>query len=171
MKKVVNRSEFVSTAYPKMSIVVTCGKKPNAITLTWHTPISRSPPLYGISVAPSRYSYELIEENKEFALNFLGFEHWKKLHYCGTHSGRKEDKIKNSSLSLEACKYIDTKMLKEAYANMECKLYEKVKLGDHKLFVGEVLAVYLDDSIRRDPIYQIGSYSYTKIDSKVEAKP
>jgi flavin reductase (DIM6/NTAB) family NADH-FMN oxidoreductase RutF len=171
MKKEQSLSKFVNLTYPKMSVVVTCGEKTNAITVTWHTPLSKNPPLYGVSMAPLRYSHKLIEDNKEFAINFFGFEHWKKLHYCGTHSGRTEDKIKNAGLSLEDCKYIGTKMLKEAYLNMECRLYKTINFGDYDLFVGEILAVHLDEAKKRDPIYQIGHYSYTKIDSTVEVWP
>ena len=171
MKKETELSKFVSLTYPKMSIVVTCDKKPNAIAVTWHTPLSKIPPRYGISVAPSRYSHKLIEDNKEFAINFLGFEHWRKLHYCGTHSGIREDKIKNAGLDLADCKYIGTKMLREAYLSIECKLYKTINLGDHDLFVGEILAVHLDESKKRDPIYEIKKPKYTKIDSSVAVQP
>jgi flavin reductase (DIM6/NTAB) family NADH-FMN oxidoreductase RutF len=176
MKKQQDLSKFVSLTYPKMSVVVTCNKeadtkKVNAITVTWHTPLSMNPPLYGVSIAPSRYSHGLIVKNKEFAINFLGFEHWKKLHYCGTHSGGKEDKIKNAGLNLEDCKYIKTKMLKEAYLSIECKLYKTINLGDHDLFVGEILAAHLDETKKREPIYEIKKPRYTKIDSTVDVQP
>jgi len=178
MKIEVEKALFPSLAHPKMSVVATCGvERVNAIALAWHTPIARDPPLYGISVAPQRYSYELIKRTGEFALNFLSYEYWDKLHYCGTHSGRVENKIECLGLKLKDCTRIKTKMLAQAYANMECTLFKEVVLGDHTLFVGRVVAAWVDDKfwngqeLKVEPIYQLGSYSYTTIDRARIAKP
>ena len=141
MKVEIGMEKFPSIAYPKLSIIATCGVDDvNGIALTWHTPISKNPPLYAISVSPKRYSHKLISENEEFALNFLPFKFWKELNYCGTHTGRGENKFERLGLNLERCKKINTKMIGESYASMECSLYEKIELGDHTVFVGEVLA-------------------------------
>ena len=57
--------------------ILTCTDKTgktNPITAAWHTPISeKKPALYGVSIAPSRYSYKLIKESKEFAINFAPY--------------------------------------------------------------------------------------------------
>ena len=83
--------------------------KTNIITLAWHTPISRKPPLYGISIAPKRYSHALIEKSKEFVINFIPYSLVEAAQFCGTHSGRSTDKLCKTGLTLAPSKkLIDT---------------------------------------------------------------
>jgi hypothetical protein len=65
MKVEGNIEKYYHYAFPMQTILVTCNDdkgKTNIITLAWHTPISRKPPLYGISISPKRYSYALIKK-------------------------------------------------------------------------------------------------------------
>ena len=59
--------------YPRVAAVLTArfGEKDNAMTAAWHTPLSFNPPLYAVSVSPKRFTYRLIAESKEFAVNFM----------------------------------------------------------------------------------------------------
>jgi flavin reductase (DIM6/NTAB) family NADH-FMN oxidoreductase RutF len=179
MKIEIESSRYPSLAHPKMCLILTCGReKVNAITLAWHTPISREPPLYGVSVSPRRFSYGIIKEEKEFALNFLNFEHWEKVHYCGTHSGKEEDKIAEAGIMLEPCAEIGTKSIAQAYAVLECTMHDIVRLGDHELFVGEVKRASVEKEFWNGkklkgvkPVYQLGNYTYTTMDDSSEVCP
>jgi flavin reductase (DIM6/NTAB) family NADH-FMN oxidoreductase RutF len=178
MKKQIENSAYSSLACPRMSAVLTCGsQRVNAITLSWHTPISRDPPLYGVSILPKRFSFKIVENEKEFALNFLEHKHWEKVHYCGTHTGRKEDKIAKVGFTLENCERIKTKMIAQAYANLECKVVDQIEIGDHTLFVGRIEKCWVDDQFWADgklkvkPVCQLGSYSYVTTDDKSEVFP
>ncbi|MBU1940455.1 MAG: flavin reductase family protein, partial [Candidatus Thermoplasmatota archaeon] len=84
-------SKFYQYAFPMSTVLVTCiddTDKPNCITVSWHTPLSKKPPLHGISIAPQRYSHLLITEGKEFCINFLHNSQVMQAQFCGTHSGR-----------------------------------------------------------------------------------
>jgi flavin reductase (DIM6/NTAB) family NADH-FMN oxidoreductase RutF len=163
-------------AFPMQTVLVTCNDeagKTNIITLAWHTPISRTPPLYGISIAPKRYSHRLIEKTKEFVVNFLPYSLVKAAQFCGTHSGRSTDKLRSTGLSLLPAKKLSTPLIKEGYAHLECTLIKSVPLGDHTLFVGEVVAVSADENAFKDellrtnrvhPLYYIGNNAYTTLD-------
>ncbi len=176
MKRELELSKYPSITYPKMSVIVTCGeKRVNGIALTWHTSISRKPPLFGISVAQKRCSYDIIKKEGEFAVNFMELSHWKDLHYIGTHSGRDVDKFEETGLKLEDCSFIRTKRIAGSYAVLECSLYDEFELGDHSLFVGEVKKALIEENewagkVVARPIYQLGSYSYTTVTGE-EVKP
>ena len=48
--------------YPSHAAVITAqfeGKK-GIMAAAWHAPISHTPPLFGVSLAPNRYTYKLI---------------------------------------------------------------------------------------------------------------
>ena len=167
-------SDFSSFCYPKTAMLVTCSdenNKTNAITIAWHTTISKNPPLYGISIAPSRFSYELIKNSKEFIVNFMPYEMVDTVHYCGTHSGKKKDKIKEINLSLEPSKTLKTEQIKSAYAHLECSLYDSIKLGDHSFIIGKVEHVSVDNKSFKDklltkqikPLLYLGNNVYTTV--------
>ncbi len=91
-------------AFPMQTVLVTSNDdhgKTNIITLAWHTPISRNPPLYGISVSPRRYSHGCITKTKEFVINFIPYSLAQQADYCGTHSGRTVDKARETRLTFE----------------------------------------------------------------------
>jgi len=173
-----NMDKFYYYAFPTQAVLVTCNDengKTNIITIAWHTTISKDPPLYGISVAPKRYSHDLISKSGEFVVNFAPFELVEKVHFCGTRSGRKVDKVSEAKLTLIPGQKVKTPLIKECYAHLECKLAETLSLGDHTFFIGEVVNLLADENVFKNdlldirkiqPTYYIGGNIYTAIDEK-----
>lgn len=171
-----NIEKYYHYAFPMQTVLVTCNDitdKTNIITLAWHTPISSKPPLYGIAIAPKRYSHSLIKKQKEFVINFIPYSLVKTAQFCGTHSGKSTNKLSKTRLTLAPSKKVSTPLIKEGYAHLECKLVKSVSFGNHTLFVGEVIAVSADrgafknDLLRTDkihPLYYIGENTYTTLD-------
>ena len=95
---------------------------------------------YPVAVAvirPQRFTYEFTEREDKLTLSFLGEEYRKALSYCGTHSGRDEDKIANAGLSV-AFTESDTPAIAQARLVLECK----------KLYVSDIKAEnFLDQTI------------------------
>ncbi|MBR3760681.1 MAG: flavin reductase family protein [Ruminococcus sp.] len=50
-------------------------------------------------IRPNRYTYEFIEKGGSFAVSFFGEEFRSALSFCGSHSGRDCDKIKETGLT------------------------------------------------------------------------
>ena len=50
-------------------------------------------------IRPTRYTFEFTERSPYFTLSFFDEKHRKKLTYCGTHSGRNTDKIREAGLT------------------------------------------------------------------------
>jgi len=176
MKAEGNLHNYYHYAFPMQTVLVTCNDEKgttNIITLAWHTPISRNPPFYGVSISPHRYSHRLIENTKEFIVNFIPYSLVEAAHYCGTHSGRTTEKLCATGLTLIPSKKLKTPRIKEGYAHLECTLNRQITVGDHTLFIGEVVAVsankdaFINDLLRTDrihPLYYIGENSYTTLD-------
>ena len=180
MKKNMDIDKFYHYAFPMQAVLVTCADgdgKTNPITISWHCPISKKPPLYAISVAPTRYSHDIIKESKEFVINFVPYELVEKVHFCGSHSGRNVDKIKESRFTLVESEKVKTKYIKECYAFLECKLFKSISLGDHTLFVGKIVNILADNNAFTNdllnneiikPCYYIGNCVYTTINDTKE---
>ncbi len=50
-------------------------------------------------IRPNRYTYEYIEKGDSFTASFFGEEYRKALSFCGSHSGRDCDKIRETGLT------------------------------------------------------------------------
>lgn len=127
-------------ANPRNTIIVTCKDKDfeDATTLSWHSPISHTPFLYGIFLAKKRKSYEIINKSKEFCINFLTENQEDLALFCGTKSGHNINKFKEKPIEKEECESIDCPRIKDCSAYLECKVKEVIELGDHYMVIGEV---------------------------------
>lgn len=135
--------------YPSHAAVITAqfeGKK-GIMAAAWHSPISHTPPLFGISLAPKRYTYKLIEKAKEFAINFLSFDKAELLVSVGSVSGAEVDKYKKFGIETEKPVQTNAPILRDAYAAYECRLIDSRKYGDHVWLVGEIVATHFDKTL------------------------
>ncbi len=131
--------------YPELGVVVTAqaGGKDNAMAVAWHTSISRKPPLYGVSISPKRFTYQLIADSKEFGVNFLPFAEAELVAAVGGSGGYEIDKFHRFNIARDKPVKTAVPILKAAYAAYECKLVDDKLYGDHRLLVGEIVAVHL----------------------------
>jgi len=131
--------------YPRVATIITAQAKgkENAMAAAWHAPISFTPPLYVVSVSPKRFTYQLIVESKEFGINFLPFEQAELVASVGGSSGQAIDKFQRFNIARDKSVKTTVPILKAAYAAYECKLFDDRGYGDHRLLVGEIVAVHL----------------------------
>lgn len=118
----------------------------NMLTLAWVGTINSEPPMVSISVRESRYSYHMIEETGEFVINLTTEPMVEMVDKCGVISGAKEDKWKMSGFTREKARKVNCPLIKESPVNIECKVVESKKLGSHVMFIGEVVAVDVDEA-------------------------
>jgi flavin reductase (DIM6/NTAB) family NADH-FMN oxidoreductase RutF len=111
--------------------------KINGMTASWVSQVSLNPLLVMVSIAPPRYSHDLIKESGIFAVNVLTPEQVDLGKRFGYKSGRKVDKFAGLDYLTAAT---GAPILPQAYGYLECKLVHTFTAGDHTLFVGEVVA-------------------------------
>ncbi len=130
--------------YPRIAVVVTAQAegRDNAMAVAWHAPISREPPLYGVSISPKRFTYQLIAESKEFGVNFLPFAEAELVASVGGSGGYEIDKFQRFNIARDKPVKTAVPILKAAYAAYECKLVDDRGYGDHRWLVGEIVAVH-----------------------------
>lgn len=136
--------------YPVPPVMVSCqrpGEKPNIITIAWAGTVCSDPAMVSISIRPERYSYDIIKETKEFVINLTTKDIAYATDYCGVKSGRDVDKYKEMNLTPSVSKEISAPGIEESPVNIECKVTEIIHLGVHDLFLAEVVAVSVDDTL------------------------
>jgi flavin reductase (DIM6/NTAB) family NADH-FMN oxidoreductase RutF len=150
--KEVPADEAWKRKYPERTVlVVSCDSegKANIITLGWNMPSSSVPPTVAISVGLEHHSHRLISEIGEFVLCFPSIEMLDVVRYCGTHSGRDVNKFKETGLTPIRARHVRPPLIEEAVVNMECRVVGQHRTGDHTIFIGEILAAYVSDEVRR----------------------
>lgn len=119
--------------------------KSNIITVAWAGTVCTNPPMVSISVRPSRYSYQILEETGEFVINLTNESLVQACDYCGVVSGRDVDKFAKTGLTPIPMEHVHAMGIDESPVNMECKITEKRELGSHTMFIAEVVGVTVDD--------------------------
>ena len=133
---------------PAVMVTVQDGEgKSNIITIAWTGTVCTNPPMLYISVRPERYSYHMLEETGEFVVNMTTKKLAKAADYCGVRSGRDVDKWKETGLTPEKAQAVSVPLIAESPVNIECRVKEVLELGSHHMFLAEVLAVDVDESL------------------------
>jgi flavin reductase (DIM6/NTAB) family NADH-FMN oxidoreductase RutF len=113
------------------------------MSAAWHSALSLNPPLYGVVVSPKRFTYQLITKSKEFGINFLPAEEAELVASVGGSEGGEVDKFQMFNIVKDSSIKTAVPILKAAYAVYECQLVDDRVYGDHRLLVGEIVAVHL----------------------------
>ena len=119
--------------------------KINIIPVAWITPVSISPMIIAVSVHLNSFSLDLIEKSEEYVVNVPTVELLDKVNFCGTHSGQRIDKFKETNLTPLKAHSVKPPLIAECIGHIECKVYDKQKFGDHRLFIGAVVSASVDE--------------------------
>jgi flavin reductase (DIM6/NTAB) family NADH-FMN oxidoreductase RutF len=162
--------------YPRAAVIVSASArgKDGAMTAAWHSAVSLKPPLYGVAIKSQRFTYQLVMESREFAINFIPLEKASLAAAIGSISGQQTDKFQKLNIQTERPLRTTAPILKDAYAAYECKLADDKPYGDHIWVVGEIVAVHLVMGAfstagvlaidRVEPLLYLGSDFYASTD-------
>ncbi len=129
---------------PVVLVTTTWRGRPNVMPLSWHMPLSSDPPLLGIAVEQSRHTAEMISHSQEFALNFPKRPYVHHVQYLGGLRGESVDKFEATQWETFSPTRITSPLLAECAGWIECQVVEVTPVGDHVLFIAEVVAVRID---------------------------
>lgn len=140
--------------YPLPAVMVSTADtkgEDNIITVAWTGTVCTDPAMLYISVRPERYSYHMLRESGEFAVNLTTERLAEATDWCGVRSGRDVDKWKEMKLTRgKAERLIYAPVIEECPVNIECRVTEVKELGSHHMFLAEVLAVQADQRYMED---------------------
>lgn len=115
-----NISPFKLIGKDWMLIVAGDKNKTNMMTASWGgLGVMWNKNVSYVVIRPQRYTKEFIDRFNTFSLCFFDESYRKTLSYIGTTSGRNEDKIKNSELTLDF--FNETPIFNEAKNVIICK--------------------------------------------------
>lgn len=135
--------------YPVPVVMVSCGSKggeKNIITIAWAGTICSDPAMVSISVRPERYSYDMIRDTGEFAINLTTKELAFATDWCGVKSGRDVDKFEAMGLTAAPGKVLKyAPIIGESPVNLECRVEQVLELGSHHMFIAGIEDVMISE--------------------------
>jgi len=180
MKEFESAPHFHYLLHPYSTTLVTCCDKEgktNIVTMAWVIPLSVEPPLVGMSIRQTRYSYGLIRETGEFVVNVAPYELAKQALVCGRRSGRDLDKFAATGLTAGKARNVQPPIIEECLGFLECRMADDIETGDHRLVIGEVLEAYAPaESLeegglraldRASPLLHIGKNCFTTTEKTI----
>jgi flavin reductase (DIM6/NTAB) family NADH-FMN oxidoreductase RutF len=117
-------------------------RKQNIMTMGWHMVMEFSPSLIGCYIWDENHSFEMIRKSKECVINIPTYDILDKIIGIGNCSGDKIDKFKKFKLTPLAAEKVKAPLIKECYANFECKLYDGSQISKRGLFIFEVVKAH-----------------------------
>lgn len=147
--KQINSSQAMKKFKPERVVFVISYDKsksrPSGMVCGWSTICSSEPDMLAVALWKEGYTHKLIRETREFVVAVPNKSLLKAIKVFGEKHGDKIDKFRVSKVKTLRSKYIKPPLLADATMNFECVLDKEVDSGDHILFLGKVVASYVDE--------------------------
>lgn len=126
-------------------LLTTAGKTgPNAMTMSWLTMMEFEPPLIGCVVSSRNFSFEALRKTKQCVIAIPTVELADKVVAVGNSSGREIDKFAAFGLTPLPAAEVAAPLVKECYANLECRVADTRLVNQYNFFVLEVVKAWVD---------------------------
>ena len=182
MRKTLDEMEArrLLTGGPVALVTTTWHGKTNVMPVAYVMPLSFEPPLVGIAVHPSRHTHDMIRFSEEFAINVPGRSLIHHVQYLGSVSGQELDKFELTKLPTFKARKVGAPLIEGCIGYIECGLEDALRIGDHTLFVGRVVAASADDEAFDEtwlladddhkPLHYLGLSRYAILGETLEAR-
>jgi len=122
-------------------ILVSAGEKMNAMTVSFFSEVAHHPTALWVGVSETALTHAMIEDTGRFSLVVLTQRQAHLAMACGFVSGREADKCSQLDLFRSLGGFL---FLNGALASTGCKTRHKEKVGDHTIFVADIVEAGLD---------------------------
>ncbi len=114
----------------------------NIMTMGWHTVMEFTPSLVGCIISSENYSFDLIRRSRECIINIPTVELAAKVVGIGNCSGKDTDKFAAFKLTAEPGDKVKAPLIRECYANFECRLVDARLVQHYNYFIFEVVKAH-----------------------------
>lgn len=135
---------------PVPPALVSCGGgelPDNVLTVAWTGILNSDPAKTYVSIRPSRFSHGLIRQNGEFVINVAPSKLVRSVDRAGVITGKDIDKFEACGLRRTSSVAVSCPTVADCPIALECKVTDVVSLGTHDMFIADIVAVTVDDSV------------------------
>lgn len=120
----------------------------NIMTMGWHMVMGFQPSLIACYIWNENYSFDLVKRSKECVINIPTLDMAKTVVGIGNTSGAEIDKFETFGLTAQKASKVKAPLIKECYANFECKVIDTSRVTKYSLFILEVVKAHAKTSPR-----------------------
>ena len=143
MKKFPIQKAFTFLEPGPVVLVTTFNKnRPNILTLSW-TMVLDFTPRFAFMTGPWNFSCKALLKNRECVIAIPTVELAKKTVQIGSCSGAEIDKFKKFKLTALEASSVKAPLIKECYANIECRVVDHIK--KHNIFILDGVEAWVND--------------------------
>jgi len=133
---------------PVVLLTTACKDRANVMAMSWHTMLEFEPPLVACVVSNRNHSYGMLKATKECVIAIPSVEIARKVVGCGNNSGATTDKFEAFGLTPKPASRVAAPLIKECYANLECRVADTRMVSSYCLFVVEVVKAWINPAIK-----------------------
>jgi len=115
----------------------------NIMTMGWHSVLEFSPSLVGCLISGGNHSFEMIEKSGECVINIPEVTLIEEIIGIGNSTGKDTDKFEKFNLTPQDAYLVKAPLIRECYANYECKISDKRMVLDYNFFIFEVVKAHV----------------------------
>jgi len=143
MRKLSINKAFMLLEPGPVVLVTTADKgKNNIMTISWHMVMDFTPQ-FALLTGAWNYSYKALVKTKECVIAIPTVDISRTVVKVGTCSGSDTDKFKKFGLTPLKAKLVKAPLIKECYANIECRVTDHIK--KHNIFVLDAVCAWIDN--------------------------
>jgi len=120
----------------------------DVMTMSWHTMMEFEPPLVGCVVSEGDFSFIALKKTRQCAINIPTVELASQVVGCGNTSGRSVDKFATFGLTRLPAVLVAAPLIRECYANLECKVVDMRLRNRYNFFVLEVVKAWVNPACK-----------------------
>jgi flavin reductase (DIM6/NTAB) family NADH-FMN oxidoreductase RutF len=118
------------------------GGRNNVMTMGWQTVIEFSPSLVTCLISSGNHSHRMIRDSGECVINVPELPIAATVAKIGNCSGANVDKLARFKLTTDKAEEVDAPLIRECYANLECRLHDDALVDKYDLFIFEVVKAH-----------------------------
>ena len=111
----------------------------NIMTMGWHTVMEFSPSLVGCVISSGNHSFEMVRKSGECVINVPTTALTGQVIGIGNSSGAEIDKFDHFGLTADKAEKVKAPLIRECYANFECRLADDSLVDKYNFFIWEVV--------------------------------
>lgn len=113
--------------------------KTNIMTMGWYTIMEFTPSTIGCMITSSNHSYNMIRNSGECVINIPTADMIDTVIGIGNSTGSRLNKFRKFGLTAEDAEMVKAPLIKECYANFECRVMDRQMLRKYNFFIFEIV--------------------------------
>ncbi|WP_119081184.1 flavin reductase family protein [Chitinophaga alhagiae] len=113
--------------------------KNNIMAMGWHTVLEFSPSLLGCMITSANHSFDMVRKSGECVINIPTADMIDTIIAIGNSHGPRVNKFTRFGLTPEPAATVKAPLIRECYANIECRLADRRLVDKYNFFIFEVL--------------------------------